>query len=50
LGGKGLAMIVLSFPISLWGAEMGAIGVQWLLVPCIAMVMLWARQFWVKPT
>jgi hypothetical protein len=50
LGGKGLPLLVLSFPLILWGTEMGAIGIQWLLVPCVAMVMLWARQFWVKPT
>lgn len=50
LGGKGLPLLVLSFPITVWGAEMGAIAYQWLLIPCIAMVLLWARQFWVKPT
>jgi hypothetical protein len=50
MGGKGLPLLVLSYPIALWGAEMGAIGYQWLLIPCVAMVLLWARQFWVKPT
>lgn len=50
MGGKGLPLLILSFPITLWGAEMGAIAYQWLLIPCVAMVLLWARQFWVKPT
>jgi hypothetical protein len=50
LGGKGLPLLILSFPLLYWGTEMGALAYQWLLVPCVAMVMLWARQFWVKPT
>ena len=50
LGGKGLVMVALCFPLIIWGSIMGAIGIQWLLVPSVAMVMLWARQFWVKPT
>lgn len=50
MGGKGLPCLILTYPLILWGTEMGTIGIQWLVVPCIAMVLLFARQFWVKPT
>jgi hypothetical protein len=49
-GGKGLIMVALCFPLTIWGSVMGACSIAWLLVPAIAMIMLWARQFWVKPT
>jgi hypothetical protein len=49
-GVKGLPVIVLSFPLVYLGSYLGAIGIQYVIVPCIAMVMLFARQFWVKAT
>ena len=50
MGGKGLVLLVLDYPLLIWGTEMGVISISWLIVPCIAMVILFARQFWVKPT
>ena len=50
MGGKGLVLLVLDYPLLIWGTEMGVVSISWLIVPCIAMVILFARQFWVKPT
>jgi hypothetical protein len=50
MGGKGLVLLVLSYPLLIWGSQAGALSISWLIVPCIAMVILFARQFWVKPT
>jgi hypothetical protein len=50
MGGKGLVLLVLSYPLVIWGTQAGALSISWLIVPCVAMVMLFARQFWLKPT
>jgi hypothetical protein len=50
LGGKALPLLVLNFPLLMWGNQMRVIGITFTVVICIIMAFLFIRSFYTKST